>query len=160
MDENKDKTAAKEAKAAAKAAAKAKQARIKQNKPKRDPNSPNIFKRIWAVIMRFIKDFRGTIKKVNWPDRKTVIKNFGVVLAVVLVIGAAIWIVDYALSSSIGGVMNAVGSIKENRPTTTANYDDYDYDDDLYYDSGESETEAAEGVTENADEGVTEAPEE
>lgn len=38
------------------------------------------------------------IKKIVWPDRKTVLKNTGVVLLFILAIGAVIWLTDFLWS--------------------------------------------------------------
>ncbi|MDR1629303.1 MAG: preprotein translocase subunit SecE [Oscillospiraceae bacterium] len=116
-DKQQQKLDEKEAKRAAKEALKEKQERTKKNKQKKNADRPNIFLRIWAGIKRFFKDFKGTAKKVVWPDRKTVIKSSLVVFAVVLVVGAGIWLVDFGLSSSIGLVKDGIESL--NKETTT-----------------------------------------
>ncbi len=82
----------------------------KANKPKK----PNIFVRAGKAIARFFKDFRGETKKITWPDAKTVLKNTGIVIAVILVIGIGVWIVDFALS---GGLSLLEGLAQE--PETT-----------------------------------------
>lgn len=104
MAENKDKLSKEEAKAAkeaAKAAEKERKERIKRNKPKKDENAPNIFARMWNAIKRFFKDFKGTCKKIVWPDAKNVLKSSGVVIACVLIVGVGIWVVDWGLSETI-----------------------------------------------------------
>ncbi len=108
-DENRpvDKEAEKARKQAEKEALKAKKERIKQSKPKKEGN---VFARIWAAIVKFFKDFRGTCKKVIWPDRKTVFKSTLVVLATVLVVGAAIWIVDFGLTKGIRGLQDVIAN--------------------------------------------------
>ncbi|HIT53238.1 MAG TPA: preprotein translocase subunit SecE [Candidatus Fimivicinus intestinavium] len=83
----------------------------KANKPKK----PNIFVRAGKAIARFFKDFRGETKKITWPDAKTVLKNTGIVIAVILIIGIGVWIVDFALS---GGLSLIEGLAQE--PETTA----------------------------------------
>ena len=101
-------------KAAEKEALKAKKERIKASKPKKSDQG-NIFVRIWKAIRKFFKDFKGTCKKVVWPDRKTVIKNSLVVLATVLIVGVGIWIVDFALTRGIQGVRKAITNVGEAR---------------------------------------------
>ena len=49
-------------------------------------------------LVRFIKDYKSEVKKIVWPTRKTVIKNTGIVLAICLIIGAFIWLVDFGLA--------------------------------------------------------------
>ena len=83
----------------------------KANKPKK----PNIFVRAGKAIARFFKDFRGEIKKITWPDAKTVLKSTGVVIAVILIIGIGIWIVDFGLSQGLSLIEGLAQD-----PTTTA----------------------------------------
>ena len=83
----------------------------KANKPKK----PNIFVRAGKAIARFFKDFRGEIKKITWPDAKTVLKSTGVVIAVILIIGIGIWIVDFGLSRGLSLIEGLAQD-----PTTTA----------------------------------------
>ena len=49
-------------------------------------------------LVRFITDYKSEVKKIDWPTRKTVIKNTGIVLAICLIIGAFIWLVDFGLA--------------------------------------------------------------
>lgn len=102
-----DKEALKAQKKAEKEALKAKKERIKQSKPKKSAQG-NIFVRMGRAIAKFFKDFRGTCKKVIWPDRKTVLKNTLIVFITVVIVGAGIWIFDFALSRSIRGVQNVI----------------------------------------------------
>lgn len=88
MADEKKKTAAN-----AKSAKDAKSAK-KDNKSKK----PNIFVRMKNAIKRFTKDFKGEIKKITWPDAKSVFKGAGVVIAAVLIIGIPIWIADFGLA--------------------------------------------------------------
>ena len=83
----------------------------KANKPKK----PNIFVRAGKAIARFFKDFRGEIKKITWPDAKTVLKSTGVVIAVILIFGIGIWIVDFGLSQGLSLIEGLAQD-----PTTTA----------------------------------------
>ena len=51
---------------------------------------PNLFKRLGAF---FVKSW-SELKKVSWPDFKTVLKNTGIVLLVVLFFAVIIFGVD------------------------------------------------------------------
>lgn len=82
-------------KAAQKAAEKAKQERIKQSKPKKEGT---VATRVSAAVKKFFKEFIGTCKKIVWPNGKTVIKNSVVVLVTILVIGAAVGLIDLGLT--------------------------------------------------------------
>ena len=72
-------------------------------------------KKIGKAIAKFFKDLRGETKKIVWPGRKMVIKSTGVVLAAILVVGAGIWILDFALS----GAITALGKAAENTTEVT-----------------------------------------
>jgi len=134
MADNKEKKQAeKEAKLAAEEALKKKKERIKQNKPKKDGDAPNIFARMGKGIAKFVKDFRGTAKKIIWPDRQTVLKGTGVVLAVVLVIGTCVWGFDYVITNGISFVKGALDEMGDTPVETTGDHGDDDghnHDDD------------------------------
>ncbi len=113
MADNNEKLSKEEAKAAkeaAKAAEKERKERIKRNKPK-DEDRPNLFVRMGRAIKRFFKDFRGTCKKVIWPDGKTVFKSTGVVIVCVLIVGIGIWIVDWGLSNAVQASTEALAEL-------------------------------------------------
>ena len=42
----------------------------------------------------WFREMKSELKKVIWPDQKTVVKNTGTVLLCSLLIGACIWIFD------------------------------------------------------------------
>jgi len=81
---------------------------------KKEKKEPSRFspKRIGKGIARFFKGLRGETKKIVWPGRKMVIKSTGIVLAAILVIGAGIWLIDFAVSGAITGV-NEIASHTE-----------------------------------------------
>lgn len=60
-------------------------------------------------VVKFFKDLKSELKKVVWPNRKTVVNNTGIVLAVMLIVGLFLTGVDTALGFvvqkliSIGG---------------------------------------------------------
>ena len=72
-------------------------------------------KKIGKAIAKFFKDLRGETKKIVWPGRKMVIKSTGVVLAAILVVGAGIWVLDFALS----GAITLLGKAAENTTEVT-----------------------------------------
>ena len=43
---------------------------------------------------QWFREMKSELKKVIWPDKKTVMKNTGTVLLCSLIVGAAIWIFD------------------------------------------------------------------
>ena len=42
----------------------------------------------------WFREMKSELKKVVWPNRKTVMENTGTVLLCSLIVGAAIWIFD------------------------------------------------------------------
>ena len=56
---------------------------------------PNLFKRLGAF---FVKSW-SELKKVSWPDFKTVLKNTGIVLLVVLFFALIISVADIILGN-------------------------------------------------------------
>ena len=43
---------------------------------------------------KWFREMKSELKKVTWPNQKTVVKNTGTVLLCSLLIGACIWIFD------------------------------------------------------------------
>lgn len=74
---------------------------------------PNIFVRMGKAIAKFFKDLKGETKKIVWPNAKSVLKNTGIVIAVVLIIGIGIWVVDWGLSAGIDAVLGINTSSSE-----------------------------------------------
>ncbi len=99
-------------------------------------------KNIGKGIARFFKDLRGETKKIVWPDAKMVVKSTGVVLATVLVIGAGVWILDFATSGAITAVMNAANETEVTEVVTESSEEEHDHDHDH-----EDEEETTEDVT-------------
>ena len=64
----------------------------------------NIFVRIGKWFKKFFKDLKGDIKKITWPNGKTVLKSTLVVIASIAVIGLAVFLVDLGLSKGVKGL--------------------------------------------------------
>ncbi len=64
----------------------------------------NIFVRIGKWFAKFFKDLKGDIKKITWPNGKTVLKSTLVVIVSIAVIGLAVFLVDLALSKGVDGL--------------------------------------------------------
>ena len=65
----------------------------------KDTSKGNVFKKLGAkirnsVVGKFFRDLVAETKKVVWPGKKQVVNNTLVVLAVCLVSGVALFIVD------------------------------------------------------------------
>ena len=76
--------------------------KAKDAKKKKDAKKPN-------RVLRWLKDLRGELKKVTWPSVKDVVKNVGVVVACVLVVGVCIWVFDYLSHAVVGALLNLFG---------------------------------------------------
>lgn len=100
-----------------KAAEKVAAADKKEKKPA-NPNG-NIFVRAGKAIKKFCKDLKGEIKKIVWPDAKTVLKSTAVVLVVVAVCGLAIFAVDQLLSLGLSGLKDVAAKLSDSANTTT-----------------------------------------
>jgi len=50
---------------------------------------------------KFLADVRTEFKKVTWPSREQTVKQTGVVLVIVAIIGVFLGIVDYGLSEMV-----------------------------------------------------------
>ena len=83
----------------------------------------NFFVKIGKAIAKFFKDLRGETKKIVWPGRHMVIKSTGIVLAAILVIGAGIWILDFAVSGAVKGLSN-IAEQTETTETTSEKADE------------------------------------
>ena len=68
----------------------------------------NWFARAWGGICRYFRELRSELKKVVWPTPKQVLKNALIVVACVIVIGAFIWLFDFAAEFLINSLINAV----------------------------------------------------
>jgi len=67
----------------------------KEVKKKNNAKKPNTFKRAWTKI----KEVFSELKKVTWPSFGKVVKQTGVVIAVVLVFAVAILLMDWGLGA-------------------------------------------------------------
>ena len=72
--------------------------KAKDAKKKKEVKKPNRF-------LRWLKDLRGELKKVTWPSVKDVIKNVGVVIACVLVVGVCIWVFDWLARAVVDALL-------------------------------------------------------
>ena len=68
-------------------------------KKKKDAKKPN-------RALKWFKDPKAELKKVTWPSVKSVIKNVGVVVACVLIVGVCIWVFDWLARAVIDALLN------------------------------------------------------
>ena len=57
----------------------------------------------------WFREMKSELKKVVWPNKKTVAKNTGTVLLCSLGIGACIWIFDFVAVSAVQIILNIAG---------------------------------------------------
>ena len=62
---------------------------------------PNLFKRLWKYLVAC----KGELKKITWPTVSQTTKNFGIVIAVIVVMGLFIFALDRGLYALLGLVM-------------------------------------------------------
>ena len=58
----------------------------------------------------WFREMKSELKKVIWPDKKTVLKNTGTVLLCSVVIGAFIWAFDFVAVSAVQMILNVFGA--------------------------------------------------
>ena len=98
---------------------------VKKEDTSKAVKKTNIFKRMGKAIAKFFKDLRGETKKIVWPGRQMVIKSTGIVLAAILIIGAGIWIIDFAVSGAVTGLDKLANKVSVTE-TTEENKDEKD----------------------------------
>ena len=59
---------------------------------------------------QWFREMKSELKKVVWPNRQMVVKNTGTVLLCSLVIGAFIWIFDFAAVSLVQIILSLFGA--------------------------------------------------
>ncbi len=71
-------------------------------KPANKSKKPNVFTR----LIKYLAACKGELKKITWPTAKQTTKNFGIVIAVIVVIGLFIFALDQGLYALLGLFMN------------------------------------------------------
>lgn len=62
---------------------------------------PNVFQRLWKYLLAC----KGELKKITWPSPAQTTKNFGIVIAVIIVMGLFIFALDSGLYALLGLIM-------------------------------------------------------
>ena len=76
--------------------------KAKAPKEKKKEKKPNRF-------LRWLKDLKGELKKVTWPTAKDVVKNVGIVIVCVLIVGVCIWAFDALAHAVVGALLKLFG---------------------------------------------------
>lgn len=61
---------------------------------------------VFSKIKGFFVDCKNEIKKIVWPTQKTVLKNTGIVLMMIFIMGVFVAILDTGLMQLLGLVMS------------------------------------------------------
>ena len=70
----------------------------KAKAPKKKEKKPN-------RVLRWFKDLKGEQKKVTWPSAKDTMKNVGVVILCVNIVGVFIWVFDFLARGVIDALL-------------------------------------------------------
>ena len=74
----------------------------KAPKEKKKEKKPN-------AVLRWLKDLKGELKKVTWPTAKDTLKNVGIVILCVLIVGVFIWAFDFLARAVIDALLQLFG---------------------------------------------------
>ena len=67
-------------------------------------------KKFGSRITRYLRDMKGELKKVVWPTKKQTVKNTGVVITCVFVVGVFVWVFDAVAGQLIGALLHLFGA--------------------------------------------------
>ena len=99
MTQNKQPKDSKEAKEPK--AAKPKKDKAKAEKDKK----PGVGKRIG----RFFRELKAELKKVAWPTRAETMRNTGIVIVCVIIVGIIVWVFDGLATALINALLSLFG---------------------------------------------------
>ena len=91
----------KESKESQKESSKSKSSESKQS-AKDAENKPSVF----SKIAKYFRECKSEVKKIVWPTPKATFRNMGIVLAVLVVIGLFIFVLDTGLVALLGLIMD------------------------------------------------------
>jgi preprotein translocase subunit SecE len=67
-------------------------------------------------LKNFFINMKAELKRVSWPDRKKLIQNTATVLAICILAGLLLWVIDV----SLGAILNGIGFYSTKATTTVA----------------------------------------
>ena len=78
----------------------------KKDKAAKKPKDkkPGFFER----LKRWFREMRSELKKVSWPSAKATMKNVGIVLLCVLIVGLAIGVFDVLVRAVVDALLNLI----------------------------------------------------
>ncbi len=79
----------------------------KKEKPGKPEKTKSKKPSLWKRFVKYMRDTKSEFKKIVWPSLPSVVRNTLVTLAVCLVLGLLISLVDAGLSALIGLAVSA-----------------------------------------------------
>ena len=73
---------------------------------KKTAKKPNVFKR----LAKYLGSCKSEIKKITWPTAKQTTKNFGIVVAVIIICGLVIFGIDRGLYALLDLVLETANT--------------------------------------------------
>jgi len=80
--------------------------KVEKKTEKKKNKKPNIF----ARIAKYFRECKAEVKKITWPTPRTVFKNVGIVLVIIIVMGLFIFALDRGLFALLNLVMETSAS--------------------------------------------------
>ncbi len=54
-----------------------------------------------SKVKKFFKDYKSEFKKIVWPDKKDTLKQSGVVIVSIIIVGVAVFLLDTGFFKAI-----------------------------------------------------------
>lgn len=71
-------------------------------------------------VSKFLREYRGELKKISWPTFPEVVKNSLITLAVVAIVGVFICVFDFAIGQGRAAILGTVETPKQPVVNTSA----------------------------------------
>lgn len=66
----------------------------------------NVFVRMWKWLVNWFKNTKAEFKKIIWPTPKKILKDTGIVIVSVIILGAFISLVQYLFHQGLTLLLN------------------------------------------------------
>lgn len=97
----------------------------------------------------FFKDFKAELKKVTWPTAKQLVTKTAVVIAIVLIISAIVFVLDFAFDKGYEFIVTkASSSINKDNTTDTNSTDETTTTEDNAVENAGQNVTTEEGIAE------------
>ncbi len=61
-----------------------------------------------SKIKKFFKDYKSEFKKIAWPDKKDTLRQSGVVVVAIVIVGIAVFLLDTGCSKLFQAIASLV----------------------------------------------------